>query len=189
MEKDRIAQRASHDISNYYSISEETLRFDLATVKQNLASLFPDQKDFVITGRVKDLKSCLEKISRKCTDPSDYLDRLVSGEKIEDVITDLIACRVICPYADQVDLIAERIRSKCQVHETVDKRVELDEKEDVFGYKALHLVVGGESIDLGHLSSRRKIEIQVRTYLQDIWSVVDWKLKYKRNCQSILNGA
>ena len=72
--------------------------------------------------------------------------------------------------------------------EKTDKTREIEETESEFGYKGLHL-------DL-KLDDERKIlpeyvgfgdqqfEVQIRTIVQDAWSEVDHKLKYKKEIPS-----
>jgi len=71
------------------------------------------------------------------------------------------------------------------VLEETNKSASLESHDDTFGYKGLHL-------DLKLKENRSalpeyarfndlRVELQIRTTVQDAWSVLDHKIKYKRN--------
>ena len=72
-----------------------------------------------------------------------------------------------------------------EVIDVTDKTHSLEEKDDVFGYKALHLdlKLNQERLNLPEYSrfGDLRFEIQIRTIVQDAWSVLDHRIKYKRN--------
>lgn len=139
-----------------------------------------------VEGRIKDREECLSKFRVK------YLTALESAETpyaIRDHISDLIGLRVICLYEDDVERVQALIAEEFEVFGVTDKTAQIEETSDAFGYKGLHL-------DL-RLSEGRRIlkeyagyaqfpfELQIRTVVQDSWSILDHKIKYKK---SIPNG-
>ena len=139
-----------------------------------------------IEGRVKNRDECIKKFTRK------YRSKLESDGnpyQIIDHITDLIGIRVVCLYEDDIVKVKELLCEHLQVVDITDKISQLEKTENSFGYKGLHL-------DL-RLDKQRKelpeylkigiypVEIQIRTIIQDSWSVLDHKIKYKK---SIPNG-
>ncbi|MCG3269146.1 (p)ppGpp synthetase [Yoonia sp. I 8.24] len=135
-----------------------------------------------VEGRVKDRNECIEKFKRK------YKPELEeSGEEylIQNHITDLVGLRVICLYEDMVPKIREMLEEVFEVFDVTDKISEIEGTESSFGYKGLHL-------DVRLKNSRRKLpeyvrfgdinfEIQLRTVIQDSWSTLDHKIKYKKS--------
>lgn len=130
-----------------------------------------------IEGRVKDRDECLKKFSRK------YRTALESeGEeyRIIDHITDLIGLRVVCLYEDDIVKIKDLLCEHFDVIDITDKIAQIENTENSFGYKGLHL-------DL-KLNERRRglpeyskfidfrFEVQIRTIIQDSWSVLDHKI-------------
>lgn len=135
-----------------------------------------------IEGRVKDRDECVKKFSRKYrtnfeTENIEY--------QIIDHITDLIGLRVVCLYEDDIEKIKDLLCSHFEVIDITDKITQIENTENSFGYKGLHL-------DL-KLNEKRKalpeyskfvdfgFEVQIRTIIQDSWSVLDHKIKYKKS--------
>lgn len=121
-----------------------------------------------ITHRSKTIKSFLEKITRK-----EYKAPLTE-------ITDFAGVRLVFLYNSDFKIIEEIILDNFKVIEKVDKLN--DKGVDKFGYGAIHYIVqlskkysGARYDDLKELVC----EIQVRTVLQDSWSIIDHHLVYK----------
>ncbi|MGD1927876.1 MAG: GTP pyrophosphokinase family protein [Leptolyngbyaceae cyanobacterium] len=135
-----------------------------------------------IEGRVKDRDECVKKFSRK------YRTTLETERKeyqIIDHITDLIGLRVVCLYEDDIEKIKELLCEHFEVIDITDKIALIENTENSFGYKGLHL-------DLKLNEQRRSLpeysqfvdlgcEVQIRTIIQDSWSVLDHKIKYKKS--------
>ncbi len=131
--------------------------------------------------RIKTCDECIEKFKRKYLP---YLDPNTSFE-IQDFITDLIGVRAVCYYSDDFISIKRNLKKYFRVMETTDKAGLLEETENQFGYKGLHL----------QLKLRKKrgvdktiedislivFELQIRTVIQDAWSILDHKIKYKKS--------
>jgi putative GTP pyrophosphokinase len=98
-------------------------------------------------------------------------------------ITDLAGVRITTYFADDVDLVAELLRSEFSLDQqaSVDKRQFSDPNQ--FGYRSLHYVLSfGASRDA--LSEYRtfagfKCEVQVRSILQHAWAEIEHDLGYK----------
>ncbi|EKD98632.1 MAG: hypothetical protein ACD_23C00335G0001, partial [uncultured bacterium] len=135
-----------------------------------------------VGGRVKDKTECIQKFTRKYR-PS--LEEANLPYEIAPYITDLIGVRVVCLYEDELEKVAHLVRSHFDVMEVTDKVAAVEGTEASFGYKGLHL-------DLRLNAARRALpehaacaghafELQVRTIIQDSWSVLDHKIKYKKS--------
>lgn len=153
-----------------------------------LEALLSDNSEFTITkieGRVKDREECIGKFTRK------YRSALEEDEQdytIANYISDLLGMRIVCLYENEVERIVDFIRSEFDVLCITDKTSDLESTEGSFGYKGVH-------VDL-RLSSDRKMqkeysafadfnfEIQIRSIIQDAWSSIDHKIKYKKSIPS-----
>ncbi|MBK4735484.1 GTP pyrophosphokinase [Noviherbaspirillum pedocola] len=134
-----------------------------------------------IEGRVKDREECIRKFNLKYrTD----LEKGGNGYAIKDHISDLIGIRIVCLYEDDIERIREVIEHHFSVIDVTDKIAAIESTESNFGYKGLHL-----DVKLGPPRSTAEeyqvyadlaFEIQVRTIVQDSWSVLDHKIKYKK---------
>lgn len=135
-----------------------------------------------IKGRVKEYNECISKFNRK------YLPQLKPEDdntKIRDCLTDLIGIRAVCFYAEDVNKIRRRLKSYFTEIEITDKSGLLEKTDDKFGYKSLHLQLklkpGLSGVHDAHKFKNVNIELQVRTLIQDAWSNLDHKIKYKKS--------
>ncbi len=135
-----------------------------------------------IEGRVKDRDECVKKFSRKYRT---VLETEAREYQIIDHISDLIGLRVVCLYEDDIEKIKDLLYEHFDVIDITDKIAQIESTENSFGYKGLHL-------DLKLNEQRRSLpeyskftdfgfEIQIRTIIQDSWSVLDHKIKYKKS--------
>ncbi|MGY2410734.1 GTP pyrophosphokinase [Pseudomonas pergaminensis] len=122
--------------------------------------------------RAKTLNSFLEKLNRKnYTDPFNQLD-------------DLAGVRVVCLYSSDISNVIDIIRNEFEIVQEIDKREELETNK--FGYIGNHFIVrlginysGARYDDLRTL----RCEIQVRTVVQDAWSIIQHHMVYKKESQ------
>lgn len=146
----------------YEALAKEvTFAIDLRLKGQNI-------KIASLIERVKKTDSFLNKTDRK-----QYNEPLKQ-------INDLAGVRVVCLYEPDINKIAQIIRNEFKVIEEISKIDELG--LDRMGYQDLSFV-----IELGDKYSGAryekiigfKCEIQVRTVLQDAWSLISHHLVYK----------
>ena len=135
-----------------------------------------------IEGRIKDKNECIKKFHRK------YQGKLEAEEhpyRIQDYITDLIGIRIICLYEDQIALTSEVLQQHFRIIEVTDKTSALEGTDDLFGYKGLHLdlTLSDELVTQEKYQKFANLpyEVQIRSLIQDAWSVLDHKIKYKKS--------
>ena len=190
-------ERLKDEFKEWYFDTSEILTITKDVYQTLINSLLFDQDNITnpqIEGRVKDRKSCIEKIERK------YLSEMNSEttlEQICDKITDFIGLRIICSYEDEIHnieeiLIEEILRDNFEVIEKTDKTQKLIEAEK-FGYKGIHLNVKfkEDRLKLNEYKnvSNFAVEIQIRTIIQHAWSYLDHKIIYKKEESSDLTRA
>lgn len=166
----------------FYSDNYKTFDQAAAYYQSLLNSLVSDDCEIQsISYRVKEKDECINKFKRK------YLKSIddEANYEIKDFITDIIGLRIICLYEKEIDKICEILKKNFKVVEITDKIKLLESTDNQFGYKSLH-------IDLQLNEERKKLpeykkfadlrfEVQIRTIIQDAWSVLDHKIKYKKS--------
>lgn len=140
-----------------------------------------------VEGRVKDAEECIRKFVRKYR-PA--LEENNTPYEIQHYITDLVGVRVVCLYEDELEKIAAIVREHFAVMDVTDKVAAVESTEASFGYKGLHLdlkLSATERAEPEHAAyAQLPFELQVRTIIQDSWSVLDHRIKYKKSIPSEL---
>jgi ppGpp synthetase/RelA/SpoT-type nucleotidyltranferase len=175
---------------DFYANNRDNLSAALGSFKTLVESLLLSFESLSISnieGRIKDREECISKFTRK------YRTELESSKTpytIREKISDLIGLRVVCLYEDDVERVKDAISGEFEVLEITNKIALVERTEDSFGYKGLHL-------DL-KLNAARQVmaeykiyadysfELQIRTVVQDAWSIIDHKIKYKKSIPSSL---
>lgn len=153
---------------------------------QLLVSLL-DIEEPKVTSRIKDRDECIEKFKYKYKND---LEQKGNDYTIINSISDIIGVRVICLYEADIPLVEEIIRKHFDVIGVTDKTSILLSAIRAFGYKGLHfdLKLNAERKLFPEYErfSEMQFELQVRTIVQDAWSEVDHKLKYKKQIPDLL---
>ena len=99
-------------------------------------------------------------------------------------ITDVIGCRIITLFEDDVDRVRDLVAREFDVLEVVERRRKHQETVD-FGYNSLHMIVrfSGARVQLAEYQAYGDIpfEIQIRTVLQHAWAEIEHGLGYKND--------
>lgn len=174
---------------NYYNDSAQRLQQAKEAFLTLLNSLLA-QGDFAVaaaTGRVKEREESITKFTRKY---QSGLEKNETPYEIKDHITDLIGLRLVCLYEDEIDRVGDLLRQHFSVIEVTDKTAEIEGTENAFGYKGLHLDLkldeGRAGLPEYHLFAPYRFELQIRTIIQDSWSTLDHKIKYKKSIPASL---
>jgi putative GTP pyrophosphokinase len=135
-----------------------------------------------VSGRTKNYEECISKFKRK------YLPLLNPDDNtycINEYLTDVIGIRAICSYSEDVNEIRRSLHKYFREIEITDKSNQLEKTDDKFGYKSLHLQLALKTRIKGIPEAGKyknlKIELQIRTVIQDAWSILDHKIKYKKS--------
>lgn len=135
-----------------------------------------------IEGRVKDKEECIKKFQRK------YQGKLEADEQpyqIRDFISDLVGVRIVCLYEDEVPAVSALLQRHFRILNVTDKTSAVESTEDSFGYKGLHMDLALDP-EASYLSKSLPpveicFEVQIRSLIQDAWSMLDHKIKYKKS--------
>lgn len=167
------------DFKAYYESNIDNYTSALITFQRLMTSLHGVGR---VLFRIKDFDECINKFERK------YLPGIEPENinfKIADYITDLLGLRIICLYLDDIPLVRKGLQKYFREIEIDGKSNQMDTTDDKFGYKSLHLdltVNTGKRIpNKIKVYSDIRFELQIRTIIQDSWSVLDHKIKYKKS--------
>ena len=135
-----------------------------------------------VEGRIKDKEECIKKFHRK------YQNKIEANEEPYEIklyLSDLIGIRIVCLYEDQVEEISSLLKRDFKIIDVTDKIATVENTEDLFGYKGFHMDLA-LSDELSNQPKYRKFanfpfEVQIRSLIQDAWSVLDHKIKYKKS--------
>jgi len=140
-----------------------------------------------IEGRVKDREECIAKFIRKYRSG---LEASATPYEIKTHISDLIGVRVVCLYESDIDRVLDEIKKEFEVLSVTNKTAEIEGTDATFGYKGMHVDIklNGPRASFPEYKrfSEFCFEIQIRTLVQDAWSVIDHKIKYKKSIPQIL---
>lgn len=141
----------------------------------------------VTTGRVKDREESIKKFARKYQAD---LEKTATPYAIADKITDLVGLRLVCLYEDEIEPIAALVRAQFETLGVTDKIAQIEGAEDAFGYKGLHLDLRLDAVRAAMPEyapfAPFRFELQIRTIIQDSWSALDHKIKYKKSIPAAL---
>lgn len=136
----------------------------------------------VVTSRLKEREECIQKFSRKY---QTVLEQAQTPYEIAPHMTDLIGLRVVCLYENEVEIIVRTLRDNFDVIDESNKIEKIESTENTFGYKGFHLDLKANQARLVFPEYSQfqdlQFEVQVRTTIQDAWSSLDHKIKYKKS--------
>lgn len=183
-------QEAKIEFHNFYSANEGFLRSAEGFFRSLCESILADAKFLThhVSSRVKSRESSLDKFDKR------YRTQIETEGityHIKEKISDLIGIRVICFYEQDVIDIADLLEKTLKPQSPrKDRFAERDTTPNEFGYRAIHLNLGLNEDRMNLAEYRRfsnlSFEVQIRTVIQDAWSVLDHKLQYKGHASSKL---
>ena len=171
------------NFKRYYSLNQKNLENAKNTFLSVISSILAEEKleVYSIVGRVKNREECIKKFTRKY---KDELEEAQTPYEIKEYINDLIGLRIVLLYESDIDKVGELLPKEFTVLDKTDKSGLLAKQDNIFGYKGLHLDM---KLSDARASMREyrpyadfSFEVQIRTIIQDAWSVLDHKIKYKK---------
>lgn len=178
-------EKEKNEFREFYSDNHDLLKDATQFFESLIASLVASISGIetpTVISRLKDREESIKKFSLKY---QIELEKTRTPYSIRDHITDLIGVRIICYYETDITIVAKVLKDNFSVLEETNKSAEIEEKENTFGYKGHHLdmKLSGVRVDLPECSRYKEIrfEVQVRSIIQDAWSALDHKIKYKKS--------
>lgn len=128
-----------------------------------------------IKTRLKSFESIMNKLRKK------HLP--LTAESVEENLRDVAGIRVICPFIQDIYLLADCLLEQDDVFLIEKKDYIKNPKEN--GYRSLHLIVE-TPIFLKNEKRMMKVEVQLRTIAMDFWASLEHRMRYKKELDESL---
>ena len=102
-------------------------------------------------------------------------------ENINANLSDIAGIRVICPFVDDIYMLADCLARQDDIR--VLARKDYISKPKKSGYRSLHLIIE-IPIFLTQDKEYMKVEVQFRTIAMDFWATLEHKMKYKKDIEN-----
>lgn len=133
---------------------------------------------------LKNDRNPIETIKTRLKTPQSIVEKMAKKgiplrfSEIEDNISDIAGIRVICPFQDDIYMLAECFLSQDDI--TLVEKKDYIKNPKPNGYRSLHLIVT-TPIFLTSGKKMMRAEIQLRTIAMDFWASLEHSLRYKKN--------
>lgn len=165
-------------LMTYYSCA----MMEVETKFKVLNSQFSMNREYnpieTIKTRLKSPESILEKLHRKSLPMTAF--------SVENALYDIAGIRVVCPFIDDIYLLANCLLAQDDV-KLVEKKDYIEHPKEN-GYRSLHLII---EIPIFLYNEKRmmKVEVQLRTIAMDFWASLEHRIRYKKDIDEELAEA
>ena len=158
------------ELMAYYKCAMMTVETKFQVLNEELRIQYDHTPIETIRTRLKTPESIIEKMLRRGYGQS--------MESIEENLNDIAGVRVICPFPEDVYMLANALLRQDDV--TLIRKKDYIQNPKPNGYRSLHLIVI-VPIFLAKETRTVKVEIQLRTIAMDTWASLEHRLCYKRS--------
>lgn len=125
-----------------------------------------------IQTRIKKPMSILEKMNRK--------EMEMNLETICTKLNDVAGIRVICPFIDDIYMVAEKLAAQDDIRVIAVKDYIKNPKPN--GYRSYHMIV---EVPVFFMDRKQwmRVEVQIRTVAMDFWASLEHQIKYKKDIE------
>lgn len=156
---------------SYYKCALYEVETKFKVLNEQFALLHERNPIETIKTRIKSIESIREKIIRKNLINS-------SDKEIEDKLHDIAGIKIICPFVDDIYMLAECLRKQDDVWVLKEKDYIKNPKPN--GYRSYHMII---EIPIFLQNEKRfvKVEVQLRTIAMECWANLEHRIRYKKN--------
>ncbi|MGX8176070.1 GTP pyrophosphokinase [Exiguobacterium artemiae] len=149
-----------------YQIAVDELKVKLKAIRKQFQQRGEHSPIEFVTGRVKPVKSIIQKAERKSIDI----------ELLEQDMQDIAGLRIMCQFVDDIIHVLELLRSRGDF-KIVEERNYITQKKES-GYRSYHIIIAYpvQTIE-GEIPTL--VEIQIRTLAMNFWATIEHSLNYK----------
>ena len=160
----------SKKLMTYYSCALLEVETKFKVLNQQFSLEQEHNPIETIKTRLKSIESIIEKLHRK--------NLPLEVESVEKYLTDVAGIRIICPFLNDIYLLADCFLKQDDV--TLIERKDYIQNPKPNGYRSLHLII---EIPIFLQDEKRlmKVEVQLRTLAMDLWASTEHKIRYKKD--------
>lgn len=165
----------SKKLMTYYSCALLEVETKFKVLNQQFSLEQEHNPIETIKTRVKSIESIIEKLRRK--------NLPLEVESVEKYLTDVAGIRIICPFLNDIYLLADCFLKQDDV--TLIEKKDYIQNPKPNGYRSLHLII---EIPIFLQDEKRpmKVEVQLRTIAMDFWASLEHRMRYKKNlCEEL----
>lgn len=165
----------SKKLMTYYSCALLEVETKFKVLNQQFSLEQEHNPIETIKTRVKSIESIIEKLHRK--------NLPLEVESVEKYLTDVAGIRIICPFLNDIYLLADCFLKQDDV--TLIEKKDYIQNPKPNGYRSLHLII---EIPIFLQDEKRlmKVEVQLRTIAMDFWASLEHRMRYKKNlCEEL----
>ena len=122
-----------------------------------------------IQSRLKKPASIIQKMRRKGVE--------ISLDNIRTTLNDIAGIRVICPFVDDIYLVADALAQQDDI--TVITIKDFIQNPKPNGYRSYHMIVD-VPVFFADAKESLRVEVQLRTVAMDFWASLEHEIKYKK---------
>ncbi|VWX36725.1 (p)ppGpp synthetase [Exiguobacterium oxidotolerans] len=149
-----------------YQIAVDELKVKLKAIRKQFQQRGEHSPIEFVTGRVKPVKSIIQKAERKS----------IAISSLEQEMQDIAGLRIMCQFVDDIIHVLELLRSRGDF-KVVEERNYITQKKES-GYRSYHIIIAYpvQTIE-GEIPTL--VEIQIRTLAMNFWATIEHSLNYK----------
>jgi putative GTP pyrophosphokinase len=149
-----------------YQIAVDELKVKLKAIRKQFQQRGEHSPIEFVTGRVKPVKSILQKAERKS----------IEIDLLDQDMQDIAGLRIMCQFVDDIIHVLELLRSRGDF-KIVEERNYITQKKES-GYRSYHIIIAYpvQTIE-GEIPTL--VEIQIRTLAMNFWATIEHSLNYK----------
>lgn len=156
---------------SYYKCALYEVETKFKVLNEQFALLHERNPIETIKTRIKTVDSIREKVERK---KLNYR----SSREIEENIHDIAGIKIICPFIDDIYMLADCLRKQDDVEVLKEKDYIKNPKPN--GYRSYHMIIE-IPIFLQNEKKFVKVEVQLRTIAMECWANLEHRIRYKKN--------
>ncbi len=152
-----------------------------AAIKEVSTKLEILKSDF----QIRNHRSSIENIQSRIKKPVSILKKLqrkgieVNLDTIRSELNDVAGIRVICPFIDDIYMVAQKLAQQDDIHVITVKDYMKNPKSS--GYRSYHMII---EVPVFFMDAKElmRVEVQLRTVAMDFWASLEHQIKYKKEC-------